>query len=430
MKNLRILQARKSNLVAQSRAMLDAAAAEQRDLTADEQVKYDALVADLATVNASITREQALIDEERSIAALPGAAGRVEMGQDQRENDPRRGFASFGDFARAVHGASTGRAAADERLLIGAAAPTTYSNESSGAEGGYAVPPEYATEIFALSLGEDSLVPLTDNNEISGNSMVYPKDETTPWGTDGVRAYWQAEAGAATATKLKMGVSQQRMHKLIALVPITDELLADATALASYLLPKCGDSVRWKSNEAILWGTGAGQPAGAMNSGAVVSVPKDSAQTAATITVGNVAKMVARLPPGSFGRAVWLMNNDVLPSLFTLTLGNYPIYLPFPAGAQGSPYGTLLGRPVMVTQHAKTVGTAGDVMLADFKYYRTITKTGGPEVASSMHLYFDAAATAFRVIYRIDGQSKIAAAIAPANGSNNLSPFVICDVRA
>ena len=46
----------------------------------------------------------------------------------------------------------------------------------------------------------------------------------------------------------------------------------------------------------------------------------------------------------------------------TLTLGNYPIYLPnglSVGGIQVSPYGTLLGRPVFVSQHAKAMPTTG-----------------------------------------------------------------------
>jgi hypothetical protein len=46
-----------------------------------------------------------------------------------------------------------------------------------------------------------------------------------------------------------------------------------------------------------------------------------------------------------------------------------------------------------------------------------------------MHLYFDADLTAFRTTFRMDGQSKIAAAINPAKGSNTLSPYVQLGAR-
>lgn len=142
--------------------------------------------------------------------------------------------------------------------------------------------------------------------------------------------------------------------------------------------------------------------------------------------------MIARLPEGSYPNSVWVVNNDVLPFLFTLTLGNYPIYIPtggVTGGIQGSPYGTLLGRPIIVSQHANTFSTQGDVMLLDLSYYQTISKAGGVQSATSMHLYFDADATAFRTTFRMDGQSKISAPIAPAKGTKQLSPFVQLGAR-
>jgi HK97 family phage major capsid protein len=319
----------------------------------------------------------------------------------------------------------------DQRL---AGAPSTYGNESTGADGGYAVPPEFSREIFRLSLGEDSLIPMTDNTNVGGNSMVFPKDETTPWGTDGIRAYWQAEASTATATKPKLGTTVLRLHKLMGLVPLTDELIADTNALDSYLPSKVGDSIRWKSNESILFGTGAGQPQGLLSSGAAISVAKETGQAAATVNIQNLSNMLARLMPGSLSSAVWMIHPSVIPQLFQLTLGNYPIFLPIGAGAGGAQSQglafQLMGRPVMVTQHASALGTVGDISLLDLSYYRTITKASGVETATSMHLYFDADATAFRAIFRLDGQSKIAAPVSPAKGSATLSPFVQLATRA
>ena len=207
------------------------------------------------------------------------------------------------------------------------------------------MPPQFSQEIFKLSLGEDSLLPLTDNVEISGNSMAFAKDETTPWGTNGIRAYWQGEAASAVATKPVLGLATLRLKKLMALVPTTDELLDDANALTSYLPEKVALSIRWKTNESILFGAGNGVPIGALAAGATVTVAKESGQATQTLQAQNLAKMIARLPAGSFANAVWIVNNDVLPALFTLTLGNYPIYLPMGmtvGGIQSSPYARML----------------------------------------------------------------------------------------
>lgn len=447
---IRALQQRKATTVGAMRAITDAAEAASRDLTTEEQAQFDAHAATVRTLNASIEREQVLALEEAGL----NASGSVSAGQDEAgrsvvnvgaasvistsenaANDPNRGFASFGEYARSIRGASIGRrsgVAMDSRLIPLAAAPGSYAGEGSGADGGILVPPGFSQNIFTLSLGEDALLPLTDDMPINGNSMTIPKDETTPWGANGVRAYWQGEATAGTSTKPMLGALELKLKKLMALVSVSDELAADTSALSAYLPLKVAQSIRWKSNEAILNGAGGITPLGALNSGAAITIAKDAGQATGTLTPLNLANMIARLPAGSFQNAVWLINNDVLPALFTLTLNNYPIYLPFGSGqgsVSGSPYGTLLGRPVIISQHANTFSAAGDVMLVDLSYYQTITKVEGVATATSMHLYFDADAMAFRTTFRMDGQPKISAPIDPAKGTTKLSPFVKLGAR-
>ena len=441
-KQLRELQARKSALVQEARELTDLAASQNRDLSEEECAAFDALKTRIAAASGAIDRETTLIAEEaQSAIAMMGtnpsvSAGSVITVSDNRELDTKHGFHSVGEFLRTVCQAQKHGSAIDERLLIGsgrgAAAPANFGNEGSAQDGGFLVPPQFAKEIFQLSIGEDSLLPMTDNVEITGNTMAFPKDETTPWGTNGIRAYWQGEASPAVGTKPVLGLASLRLKKLMALVPVTDELLDDSNALSTYLPDKIATSIRWKTNESILFGSGSGVPMGCMSGGSTVTVAKESGQAAQTLLAPNLAKMISRLPPGSFSKAVWIVNNDVLPALFTLTLGNYPIYLPVGinvGGIQVSPYGSLLGRPVFVSQHANSFSGQGDVLLADLSYYQTITKAGGMQTATSMHLYFDADLTAFRTTFRMDGQSKLASPISPAKGSASLSPFVQLGAR-
>ncbi len=446
------------NLQAQQAAAIDgmqklSAILGERDLTAEEQTQYDGFKASAASLKSRINMAMeaeaagaglAPIDPTpQGAAGAPGrgegavtlpASSRIET-QENGDADPQRGFRTMGDFLMSVRGAAvnvrTG-VSMDRRLQAlyrgepQAAAPSTYGNEGSGADGGFLVPPSYSQRIFQLSLEEQALLPMTDDLPVEGNGMSLPKDETTPWGANGVRAYWQNEAGAGTQTKPVFGRTDFRLKKLLALVPVTEELLADATALGAYFQGAAARSIRWKTDEAICYGNGAGQPLGAFNSPAVITVVKDAGQLTGTLSATNLANMISRLPAGSYGNAVWMLNNDVLPALFTLTLGNYPIYLPAGSpvgGLQGSPYGTLLGRPIAVTQHAKSFSSQGDVMLADWRQYQSITKAGGIQTATSMHLYFDADATAFRSTFRVDGAPKLAAPISPANGSATMSPF-------
>ncbi|MFA5170417.1 MAG: phage major capsid protein [Sulfuriferula sp.] len=424
-KKLRELHSRKAALVQSARAITDKADKEARDLSADESADFDGISAQIAAANAAIDREQVMSAEEAQLGIQSSSFVTVA---DNREADPRRGYQSFGEFAQSVRNAGIHGGMPDGRLMIGASAPSTFGSEGVGADGGFLVPPDFAQEIFTLSLAEDSLLPMTDGTPVNGNSMVFPKDETTPWGTDGVRAYWQAEAVAANATKPKLGTSTLRLHKLMALVPLTDELMSDTNALDSYLPGKVADSMRWKINEAILNGTGAGQPLGAFVGGAAQVIAKESGQAASTVQTANILKMIAALPPGSFPRSVWLITPDALPAIFGLTLGNYPIYMA-PGDAKNNPYGMLMGRPIMVSQHASAFSAQGDIELIDMSYYRSITKAAGMETATSMHLYFDADATAFRTTFRVDGQPKIVAPITQAKGSNLLSPFLQLGAR-
>lgn len=438
---VRKLQAEQAAAVDKMNAILAKANGEDRDLNEAEQAEFGAAEAAAAALKGRIARQQAV--EMASAGVVRDAVGTaVEIGaartiavSENLDNDPKRGFANIGEYAQAVIGASAALrsgTALDKRLMglggYNAAAPSTFGGEGVGADGGFLVPVEFGTTIFAASLEEQALLTLCDNMPVSSNAMSFPKDETTPWGSNGIRAYWQGEGAAGTPTKPVIGRTELKLKKLLALVPVSEELMQDTTALNAYLPPNTARSIRWKSDEAILFGTGAGTPLGAyLSSGPQVTISKESGQAAATIVSANLLKMVARMVPGSYSSAVWLMNNDVLPQVWGLNTANQMIYTP---DFRVSPYGLLLGRPIVVTQHAKTLGTVGDIMLADFRMYQAITKSGGIQTATSMHLYFDADATAFRATFRVDGSPKISAPITPANGSNTMSPFVQLETRA
>jgi HK97 family phage major capsid protein len=417
---LRALLERKQKALDAAKAISQKAEKDGRDLTTEERAQYDAHLADVDMLNGDIHREQKLIEAERAAPGLPTAVARVE-------EDPRRGFRSYGEFCIAVRQAALPGGAVDDRLrAMHAAAPSTYGNEGSGADGGWLVPPEYSNSVFELALAEDSLVPMSDSYPVEGNSMVFPSDETTPWGTDGVRGYWETEAGAANITKPKVGGPLQlRLSKLMALVPITDELAADAGSLERWIGRKAAESIRWKTNLAMFQGSGVGQPLGFFGHASSVSVAAEGGQAADTVVAENIAKMFARsLNPG---RSVWMINNDVFPQLALLNKANQMVWYPDFSKAPG---GVLLGRPVMLTQLCKTVGDNGDINFVDWKAYRTITKRGaGIETATSMHLYFDAGLQAFRATFRVDGQPTLRGPVSPANGTNTLSPFVTLAAR-
>lgn len=431
-KHLQALLARRAAAVAKMTAIADTAAARDGgNLSDDERTQFDAHAAEIQTLDGDIARVKATIEATRTGTSVELPDGRISVA-DNAAADPRGGFRSFGEFAQAVRAAAVdGASAADSRLVIGAAAPGSYANEGSGADGGYLVPTEFSRDIFTTSYNAvDALLPMTDLTPVQGNSMAFPVDETTPWGASGVKAYWTNEAAAMNQSKPEFDPAVLRLNKLTALVPVTDELLADSGAIGSYLTTKTPEAITWKTNEALWNGDGIGKPKGFFQSGALIIVNKEGSQAAGTVLRQNITKMRARLPAASYRRAIWMINNDVLPQLDELAYGqattNAAIYNPV-GGEFG--YGTLLGRPVMVTQHNESIGAKGDIALVDWKMYRAITKAGGIETATSMHFWFDQGLTAFRAIFRVAGQSAVTKAVTPNKGSNTLSPIVVLEAR-
>ncbi len=408
------------------------------DITAEDLQAHDEKSAELkkamARAAAALNSENAALEAEALLVPAREGTDRsaeISGGEDRSRLDPRAGFNSIGEFVSAVIGAGRpGARSVDERLHFEAAAPTTYGNVNTGADGGYLVPPEFARQVYSHSLAEGSFLPLTDELPVSGNSITLPRDETTPWGTDGIRMYWQGEASAANQTKPKLGEASLKMRKIIGLVPLTDELAADALAAGSYCRKKLGEALAWKVNSAIVDGTGTGMPLGFRASSVIVAQAAEGSQTADTINAANVAKMLGRLPPASLAssKVRWLISNDSINQLPLMTIGQQPIWTPPQAGFKDAPMGYLLGRPIVVSQVCQTLGDAGDIQLVDFGQYVTISK--GPEYAESMHLFFDADAMAIRLTFRMDGQPWMSAPVSPANGATTLSPFVQLAARA
>jgi HK97 family phage major capsid protein len=427
---IRALQAKKAEAHKLASALLATAEAAGRDLTPEEQAAFEGHKAQITSLNAQIERAEFMANEAAGlgVGGVEVPANAVITVAENIDKDQKRGFQSFGDFSRAVAQAALGKAS-DPRLRFQAAAPgSTVGNEANGADGGLAIPPAFSSELWRLSLGEESLLPFTSNTELGGNSMLFPKDETTPWGGAGIQTYWQQEAAAATASKPVISMQTLVLHKLMTLVPVTNEMIDDGFAVGSYLSAVAPERIMYKTNEAILFGDGAGKPLGALTAPATVIQAKDAAQATLTVTNNNISNMVSRLMAGQLRGAFWIVQPDTVPLLEAMTVGQYPIYLPGQTSAQ-APYGTLKGRPLMLSEHASAVSTQGDINLVNLGGYRTITKAGGIQTATSMHLYFDADAVAYKFTFRLNGAPILSAPVTPPKSSNTRSHFVSLAAR-
>lgn len=359
-----------------------------------------------------------------------------------QDAEGRWGFKSFGHFLSEVRAAGIAKtptemlnksiSGAVQKAIIGA-------NEGIGSDGGYFVPPTFSQKLFERLYEDSALLSKTDNYTVTGNSMVFPRsaESSRAHGSryGGVRTYWVAEGGSVTATRPTFGQLELKLNKLMSFAGVTSELLEDSSmAMEQYLTRAFSDDMNFMVSDAIIRGTGAGQPMGLLNAGCKVSVSKESGQAAATIVPMNIVKMYARLWAGNRNKAVWFINQDVTPQLYLMTLGigtaGVTVYLP-PGGISGKPYATLLGLPVIEIEQAETLGTEGDIMLADLSHYVTITKGGQkPDVQTSMHFYFDTDQQAFRVTFRVDGKPWWKEAVTPFKGTATQSCLVTLATRS
>jgi HK97 family phage major capsid protein len=251
----------------------------------------------------------------------------------------------------------------------------------------------------------------------------------------GVQVYWREEAGTVTAKAPEFRRMKLQLNSLMGICYATDELLSDATALGSVISQAFAEEFGFVIDDAIIRGSGNGQPLGILNSPALLSVAKETvpvAQAADTVVWENIVKMWNRLWAKSRPNAAWYIHQDVLPQLqtmgMTIGVGGVPVYLPA-TGAAGSPYSTLMGRPVIEIEQADTVGDQGDIMLLDLSQYLMIDK-GGMDAASSIHVRFLYGENTFRFMLRTDGQPIWNSPLTLFNSTTTVSPFVVLDARA
>jgi len=442
---------RQVDLMESSTAIMARAEAENRDLTDAERTEAEGLAAEFDRIEGEVNLRERVAAQNATLAAPRGRvteaddaplaeataarpAARTVPAQPRATAGGTAGFRGLGEFALAVRNSYVRGGDLDPRLRN--AAMTTYGNEGTGADGGFAVPPDYRSEILTKMFNEDSLLALTDRLQSSSNTITLPTDETTPWQTSGgIQSYWTAEAAAKTQSKPVIGETTLKLHTLATLVPVTEELLEDAPAMDAYLNRKAPEKMEFKLSDAIVRGSGVGQPLGFLNSPALVTVAIEAGpQTADTIVIQNILKMWGRMPVASRRTAVWLMHPDAEAILPTLLLGNMPIYMPA-GGLSGNMYGTLMGRPVIPHQTANTLGDLGDIMLADLKQYLTVTKTGNGRDSNglkrdvSIHLWFDQDAIAYRFTMRVGGQPWWGSTVAQRSGTSVQSPFVVLAAR-
>ena len=410
----------------------------EKNLEVEENIMTDEKEKEVKSVEPEVTSEQKILTvtedqleamlnkaaeagAQKALKDLPAVQEDVKVTKDESEHE----FKSAGEYFQAVKHAALYHDE-DPRLRPLKAGGTGLS-ENVPADGGYLLAPQIAGGILENMWGGGEILQRVAGDPIgpNSNSMLYNAVDESSRATGsrfgGVQGYWMAEAGTITASNPTFRQMELKLKKVAALCYATDELLADATALESWLGRTVPAELRFLVEDAIYQGNGVGKPLGIMNAPCLVSPLRAGANL---VDQTDIATMWSRRYAG-VNDYVWLANSEVFPQLVNLTVGNFPFLLPMNSGGQGDPAFSLYGAPYIEVEYAAALGTTGDIMLASLSQYQTINK-GGVQAASSIHVNFTSDETAFRFIYRIDGEPMWNAAVESFSASaTTKSPFVV-----
>lgn len=461
--NLKQLRQRDADLRAEiaratkDKAMVgEKAVAEKRVLTDEERAKFlaftpviDGLQAQLAENAELLAAAEAANEAERNYrgpvpdpdadagaaaARAAGTAPRVEMGADRTTKAP--GF--FGRQMQAVyrmavaHGNFGQLASADQAVLKPMMAGGLGMNSDVASEGGFLVSHERSSTIVQRAYEEGAILSRLRPLGIGAgsNGMLLPAvDETSRADNSrygGIVSGWLGQGGSLTAGKPKFRLMDLKLRKVGAFVYGTDELIADAVALENWINTYLPLELRFRVENAILNGTGANQPLGVLNGGALVTVTRAGASH---VTSDDLRGMWKRMWAPARNNAVWLYDQSIEDELDALgiAIGTAGMLDPSykPAGSvPGQVYATYKGRPLIPVEHCANIGTAGDIVLWSPDDYQTIDKDGVQQ-AVSIHVAFLTDESCYRFIYRIDGQPISSTTLTPKSGGNALTSSAV-----
>jgi HK97 family phage major capsid protein len=415
----------RAELKAEGMAILAIASAKR---TPAQTQRLNAIEGELEAVDRDLARLRQLQADE--IAAATGDGGarvaglRSGRGRKFAEMFPdvardRGGFTGAEEFLATLHSGL-----ADPRLLA-------MQNTQVDSAGGFSVPGEVRGQWLDSSLEGEIIRSRADVWPMASSSIAAPGFDDGDHSDNlygGFAGGWANEGDDLDLEEVKLRLVKLRARKLGILARVSNELIADGVSFDSQLGAAIVKALGWFMDRAFFAGNGASAPMGIFNSPATITVAKEANQAADTIVYANLAKMFARIPPGSHERAVWVANSTTIPQLLQLSV---------PVGTGGSHVPVLtesggqfrmLTRPVIFTEKVPALGDRADIGLYDFSQY-AIGMRAEFSLAKSMHAGFQKDSVFYRGILRVDGQPKLTAPLTPANG-DTLSPFVVLAERA
>ncbi|MYK88314.1 MAG: phage major capsid protein [Acidobacteria bacterium] len=298
------------------------------------------------------------------------------------------------------------------------------------ADGGALVPEEFRAMMGDTMLESAVIRPGAMVLPMSTETMRYPYVRDYDHSSGQVYGGWQVyrvERGERIPrTRPTWGQQRLTVTTQAAATVVANELLADSSlALGTFIQRGLPAAIGWAEDYDFIRGTGAGEPKGILESGALITTADAGRRGGAgeLFTAADAGDMLARLLPACQRRAVFVAHPGMYASIAQMTL----------SGAQFARRGPeddvplyVNGRPVYFSEHCSVPGTSGDVILVDRSQF-VIGDRQAVSVSSSMHLLFDQLETIIIAHSRNDGQLMMEQPLTLRHGGANWT--VSCAVQ-
>ena len=373
----------------EARELLDFAAAENRDLTAEEREKYDRINADLDQRAALIKDVQAAEAREAEIAA--SMAGREDVARpvESREAAPQ----TDADILR--------------QMIAGERRAHRFNFETRDLAKSTSNAP-VPTTFSDVVIDQARLVgPMMDPSVVtvlttaSGEDLVLPS--LSAWST----ANREAEAAEIDEEDPTFGKTTLKAYKHAFLVQVSQEFLADSNIdVIGFLGQQAGNAIGYAVNNALTLGTGTVQEKGIVpastlgkTGGTAVSGTRGTGEFNADELIDLVYSLdgAARRLPG-FG----IMANGASIGAMRKLKTSSGDYVFVPTIQPGQP-DSILGYPLIENPHIAAQGSGSKSVLAGhFPSFYT-RMVGGIDVARSDDFAFNTGQVTLRFQVRVDG---------------------------
>lgn len=359
--NLRELMENRARLTNEARAVVEAAEKENRNLSAEEEQRYDKLMADALDAKQRIDRAAQLAEQQADVDAPESRTRQRDTQADgEQRNDPRGTPEYRAAFVRFLRGGLQALGAAEQRAL----------QSDVDTAGGYLVTPtQFVNELIQAM---DNLTYIrqwaTRFTVPTAQSLGAPSLEADP-----ADPTWTAEIATGTEDgSMSFGKRELMPHPLAKRIKLSNKLLRQVPNAEALVRARLAYKFSVTQEYNFLLGDGAQKPLGvfiASNNGIPTTRDVSTGNTATAVTFDGLVEAKFALKGQYWNGAKWLFHRDVMKTIVKLKDGDGQ-YLWSPSVQDGQP-DRILGIPDYMSEYCPNTMTANLYVgiIGDFSFY-------------------------------------------------------------